>query len=557
MSTDNEGSYSRGGVRLKQKHIPSCRGSTGDCEALAETIVAQHDAWIRQDLNACLSMSTPEVTRLSQQSGVLQCGRDEVKACMPDEWRAFERAATIDMKMRIRNADLEVEGDTATYEVEVSGGKRWDFDDHALYFQAFVRSGGGWKLVYQTDSWNLDFDSGEEAAIDSLEFDYVYPVGDLDRAVNFYRPILGEPEFRSHTRAAFNLGGARFFLDAGNLHGYAKIKRGLPSGYAEVRVKNLPERMARWKAQGVEFLTGAERQGADLHALVQDPHGNVFVLIEHTIVTAGAEEPAAPAIGAVKDTPKEIVSAVEELMTAWLRMDGDRIAKLTGKDLQWFDDSRCKTRRIGTGAKSIRWDGYDRTSAGLKARMEIEGLRVMPFGRREIASYRMTLTGTGEHPFRERSMVTLIFEGGRVTHCFIVASPTTQAHVLSLDYVASPVTNLKEAADFYTNVMRFGKPYRDEDWRGYWSSASVFGIYVADPRSDGLPRAGWTNGYASFWIKSAQETYDYLKRAGATFPLIGAISNRAGIDREPGYIQIYATDSEGNGVVFTEYPSGG
>jgi hypothetical protein len=187
--------------------------------------------------------------------------------------------------------------------------------------------------------------------------------------------------------------------------------------------------------------------------------------------------------------------------------------------------------------------------------MEIDRFTVMPLGSQWIASYEMTLTGTGAHPFRERSMVTQIFADGRLTHSFIVASPSTQAHVLSLDYVAYPVTNLKESADFYTNVMRFGKPYRDEDWRGYWSSASVFGIYVADPESDRLPQAGWTNGYASFWVKSAQETYDYLRRAGASFPLIEAISNKAGIDREPGYIQIYATDSEGNGVVFTEYPS--
>lgn len=181
----------------------------------------------------------------------------------------------------------------------------------------------------------------------------------------------------------------------------------------------------------------------------------------------------------------------------------------------------------------------------------------MPFGSRRIACYRMTLTGTGAHPFRERSMVTQIFEGERVEQSFIVASPTTQARVLSLDYVATPVTNLKASAEFYTNVMRFGKPYRDEDWRGYWSSASVYGIYVTEPRRDGMPRPGQTSGYASFWIKSAQDTYNYLRQAGASFPLIEAISNKAGIDPEPGYVQIYATDSEGNGVVFTEYPSGG
>ncbi len=206
MSEDTERTYQRGGVRFKPKHMRSCRGSGEDCEALAETIVALHDAWIRQDLNAYLAMATPEIARLSQQSGLIQCGRDEVKACMPQEWQAFERATAIDMTMRVRNAHLAVDGDTATalYEVEVAGGKRWDFDDHALYFQAFVRGRDGWKLAYQTDSWNLDFESGSDGS--SLEFDYVYPVSDLARALKFYQPILGEPESVTPTRAAFNLG---------------------------------------------------------------------------------------------------------------------------------------------------------------------------------------------------------------------------------------------------------------------------------------------------------------------------------------------------------------
>src|ERR1700693_5722729 len=83
MPADTERTYRRGGVKLKSKHMRSCRASLEDCEALAETIVALHDAWIRQDVNAYLAMSTPDVIRLSQQSGVLQCGRDQVKNCMP------------------------------------------------------------------------------------------------------------------------------------------------------------------------------------------------------------------------------------------------------------------------------------------------------------------------------------------------------------------------------------------------------------------------------------------------------------------------------------------
>ncbi|SVA46369.1 uncharacterized protein METZ01_LOCUS99223, partial [marine metagenome] len=41
---------------------------------------------------------------------------------------------------------------------------------------------------------------------------------------------------------------------------------------------------------------------------------------------------------------------------------------------------------------------------------------------------------------------------------------------------------------------------------------------------------------------------------GSTFPKIPAINSRIGIDQQPGYVQILATDSEGNALLFTEYP---
>jgi hypothetical protein len=55
-------------------------------------------------------------------------------------------------------------------------------------------------------------------------------------------------------------------------------------------------------------------------------------------------------------------------------------------------------------------------------------------------------------------------------------------------------------------------------------------------------------------INSVPEMHDYLKKQGSTFPRIKAINDKVGIDVQPGYIQIYATDSDGNGIIFTEYP---
>lgn len=61
----------------------------------------------------------------------------------------------------------------------------------------------------------------------------------------------------------------------------------------------------------------------------------------------------------------------------------------------------------------------------------------------------------------------------------------------------------------------------------------------------------------SFWVDSANQSYAYLVAQGATFPRIPAINDVSGIDDQPGYRQILATDSEGNGVLLTEYTGEG
>jgi len=124
---------------------------------------------------------------------------------------------------------------------------------------------------------------------------------------------------------------------------------------------------------------------------------------------------------------------------------------------------------------------------------------------------------------------------------------------LGLDYTGYPVNSLTESERFYTRILKLGKPYTDDSWRGYWSNYTVFGIYQSSINDDGIPIANKSNGYISFWVKSAKNTYDYMMGQGSLFPVIPAINSASGIDLSPGYSQVLATDTEGNVVVFTEY----
>ena len=138
------------------------------------------------------------------------------------EWSGFERPdGFLAMDLTVRDAELFIDpsGNTATalYLVEMEAGFRWPFFDTGLLFEAYVKEGGLWKLTHQADSWILNFDADTGVPRDFFFFDWSYPVTDLTRAVDFYTPLLGEPEVVTDTRATFNMHGPRFHLDATQL----------------------------------------------------------------------------------------------------------------------------------------------------------------------------------------------------------------------------------------------------------------------------------------------------------------------------------------------------
>ena len=245
-------------------------------------------------------------------------------------------------------------------------------------------------------------------------------------------------------------------------------------------------------------------------------------------------------------------------------MDAAAMNKYIDARSRWFDDSRSKVDGVAAGPAAIArvlkqgWETFDRSPAGLMADMEITAVADKRLGKWSVLCFHRTLAGTGSHPFRETAWVSQVFENEgetpRLAASYTVRANTTNAAVTELDYTGYPVSSLRPAEKFYTEVLRLGKPYRDAAYRGYWSNNAVFGIYTARLKRDGLPRPHKTNGYVSFWINSAAETHAYLKKNGAIFLKIPAINSRVGVDPQPGYTQILATDSGGNALLFTEYP---
>lgn len=539
---------------------PQLRGDAGAAAALREAIVAHWQAYLRMDAKGYAERYAVDAIRLSARAPARQAGRDAIAAGMALEWQAFERPEQrIAERMRVTRAEFEIEGDAATtvYWLAIEGGARWEYSDVGLVFQAWQRQDGGWQVVHQTDAWSLDYDAanGVPGEDDALHYDFAYPVLDLDRAVRFYTPLLGPPESRSATQAVFQLRGARFILDTTRWGGHARVRPGLPNGYAVFHVDDVAEPGARIAEAGE--LGASWPVGADTVQAGFDVDGNLFLLRE-TDYESGSGP--APVVAGYPQNPAAAPQA-QRLMQHWMDMDSEAFAGLLAPAATWFDDTRLKHRGLERGARSITqaledvyWPLYDQGEAGLTARLMASEVQVRRLGSRLILSHDRQLHGRGPHPFLDSAWVTLVYDTQlRVQQGFVVDNNRSRAPVLELDYTGYPVQNLDAARHFYTQALDLGEGYPDESYYGYWSSHAVFGLYEADPEEDDLPQAQRANGYMSFWVRSAREVHDYLRKQGRSFPTIPAINEVAGIDHQPGYAQVVSTDSEGNLVIFTEY----
>lgn len=547
---------------------------SGAVESLRQTILKEWTAYQNQDSSAYLAVQSPDLTRLSRRARHPQHGAAQVARELPGEWEAFERrSGGLAEHLNLRQARFLACGPDsvrASYWVEAQGGGRWDYDDQGLVLEALVRQQGQWKVVHHSESWSLSYDlDGQRAGRPGFDFDYVYPVQDVTRAVGFFQPLLGTPEWVNGQAASFNLGGPRFRLQEDPLQGLVRPHSGLPGGYAVFQVAHSqlqPDALQvvrrRLQAAGTRFLLGSENQDLQLgpdHALVcTDPSGNLLVVCQTHYQRSGPN-PAPQLHGLEGQHPA--LKATRTLAAAWLSNDLGSLRKAIAPNGQWFDDRRCPWQGTQTGVEAILralpevyWNNYDRSWSGLCADLSASDVRVQPLGSGSIVSYRATLQGRGSHPFRETALVTHIFDHQQLLlDSFTVADSNAGGLARELDYTGYPVTDLRAAGEFYGRVLQLGKPYADEDYLGWWSNFAVFGIYRADPQQDGLPRSGQANGYVSFWVSSVQKALQYARGLGCSFPLIPAINQRSGISKEPGYQQLFTTDSEGNGVLFTEY----
>jgi catechol 2,3-dioxygenase-like lactoylglutathione lyase family enzyme len=526
-------------------------------------------AWVVRDHDAYGARLAPDATRALRQTGRIERGAHAIVAALPAEQLAFEREGDeLGVTLHLRHVSIDVDGDDAVarYAVRVRGGDHWDFEDRFQVLQLWQRRRGRWLLVHQSEGSDPSIGeapgSRRELTVADIGFDYAYPVRDLDRAVRFYTELLGPPASVGDTRATFQLGGGRFHLDATQLEGLAPVRDAYPNGYPIFETRDLESRVASLREHGVEMASEVAARDPDRWVAALDEAGNVFVLEErHHAVRA--ELPSRLEI-TPSALPSPCVEPARAYVSRWLAGDVPSLVAAHARGARYFDDtsrSSAVPRREIEALLRDQLSRRDRGANGLAASFVVSDLSVRPLGRAALVTYVLDVSATGPHPVRERLLVTQRWEtlpadlsaAAPITDTFVVRSEASPAIAQALDYTGAPTESLEDAEHLYRRVMHFGEPYRDEDYVGFWGLDTVFGVYEAHRAVDGVPVRGRANGYMSFWVRDIEEAQAFLEAHHATFPVVPAIVERAGIDTQPGYRQILATDSEGNLLLLTEY----
>jgi len=562
-----------GSVKFDRGAVAVSNASRADEAALIETIKSLWERYLGRDVAGVQARLAPDVVRQSNRgiTGRIQQDVAGVAAGLAEEWAAFERIdGVIAEQWRVRNAEVWVDRQGASATVllwaEVAGGSRWCYGDVGLVLYGLTRVDGDWKICHWVESFGLGVNPRTGTPWpEALGFDFSYPVKELGRARDFYDQLLGPAESYDREQATYLIDGARFRLEKDGMNGLATVSDGLANGWATFYVQDLHTKRAQLLAAGAGFLDGTEsvllEDGPDRYAIVVDEPNrtsNPFIIKQQNYSTDGP--PPTPIAGLEGSDPA--VVAARRITRAWVEMNSLFLRKAYGANGRWFDDTRTKARGLEGGSSlvdslsSVYWSRYDRSPAGVSVAVAARSVRVQSLGARTIVSYVIHTRGTGAHSFDETAFVTHVLDADLkpVISMTVAANPHDGMSV-GLDYTGYPSTKPgTTGARFYTDVMQLGTPYVDTGYRGWWSASGlVFGLYKSGPRHHGTPRRNQPSGYMSFWVPSAQDAYDWLRSQGSAFPLITAINSRRGVDRQPGYTQVLATDTEGNVLLCSEY----
>ncbi len=568
-------------VRLpKQEWYFISQDNQEESENLREAVIDWQKAWTQRDVKACRRLLTEHVLIVSQNQAQILSGREAVMKALPKEWEYYETDdhGASALQSTLRRVNVEMQGNAALihYYMDVTGGNRWSFEDTAAFTQIFVRNEieNTWQLAFSADVWNLDYDTESgKAGQPVFAYDYAMPVQDLARAVKFYQPLLGDPEALTKNLAVFEVKESRLYLVTREISDeLTQLRAGLPNGWAILTPPNFEQARENGEKQGVKFI-GTPQDFGGLKVLYgYEPSGNLIALARSPTDTTIVKRPElhiAETLSGDK-LPAAIATADNHLWTTWLKGETDDFLQQCTSNIVLLDATRTRTQGWASGQKNVRKrllntfgnNDLDNAKTAWQTRHPFAKLNLTEGHTRRVGAWVVIArhsSGIGATPWQRRSeaLDTRIFEteSAQLTIALTVSAAPARGIALEFDYAGIPATKAGwKATDKALQALTGNAAnYHDEQWKGFWGERAVLGMFETELQTDKMPRNQEASTYLSLLVSKLETAMTHLKSTGAKFPIIPAINDKAGISKYAGYNQVLFTDSEGNGVVLTEY----
>ena len=535
-----------------------------DKQKIMDVIQTYHRHWLDRDNKEVTGLLHDEIIRF--RDGRITYGLNNTFNRIVNESRG-ERPSGYASSMQLEIVDMQIHSEinfsTALYSIGIKGGARWEYSDLATVFQIFHKVDNEWKIIGHIENYRLDNPKVKKLPDtipnrrSAFNFDFVYPVKDLQRAIDFYSPLLGSPEKITSTSASFRAGDSYFELELEPIDDRIEAIFGRANGYGIINVDSLSD--IKDQIIGlIDINMQTKPCGLAECLITEDTSGNIVLWREYKSTnTSPNKKPTIQSLNELDQPP--VFSKLMQSVNAWITNDYSRLLAMQSNKALWIDDAIgvAEGREQIKLALQSRWSLFDKGVNGINADLKTSNFQIRNIGNRQLVTLEMSINLRASPKRSFDCLLTQIWkkEGSDlVLESTFIAQKNNIKNmpVSTMDYTAYPVYDLGKAGRFYKDLLG-SEPYRDENWFGFWSTTNVFGLVGPMSKDSWSPIPQRSNGYADFSIRSAEEVYEYLKSKGSLFPVVEGINDTSGIDEQPGYNQILATDSEGNLVNFSDY----
>ena len=332
-----------GNLIFNKERVSGNYQNTDDKDQILKTIETYHRSWLDGNNQKIKKLLDDGIVRF--RSATSTYGLLSTLERISNESRG-ERPSGHLSSMQLEIDDIYINSEEnfaiALYAVGIRGGARWEYSDLATIFQVFQKDSDQWKIISHIESFKLDNDIVNKPPEsvpnrrDPFTFDFVYPVKDLKRAVEFYTPLLGAPEIITATKASFRVRDSYFELDSQPIDKRIRIINGDANGYATINVDSL-DKIKKQINKSLNVDLKIIPCNGNQCLITEDLSGNITIWRERNPVTTSQSIPKILELK-IKDSSR-IYSKSYEALAAWAENNGSKLMQMQTSDALWIDDA--------------------------------------------------------------------------------------------------------------------------------------------------------------------------------------------------------------------------